>query len=442
MSARSPSSARRPPRARGWIAALSLGLAAGPAQAADWLRILGEEAPGADAKPRATGFLEAVGEAVVGGGSAQGLPAELGDLEGELPSFNRVGPGDATWGFSVKRARFGLRGVVPGAKDIVSYAISAEFGDNQLTRTAPVVLTDAATNLRLAPFAQLRLGQFKLPTAEEAIESNPQAAHFVNFSTGLAALMLESPVEGGAYTGGGSGLRDVGAMAWGHHDLGGGGLGYALMLSNGRMGGLDVDDNKDLTGRVSATLWGQGERRDPRRDELVAFAWWQEGSRLVAPALTAAAADAAPQRHDRRRRGAGLSLQRQGLHLRSELIDAQGVIDAGFRLPFPGQEVVILGEGQARASNTFAHYTRPVGDGFHLGGGLRYDRMRRWTEAAADERVFSTWTANGTVGIGEKVHLLVDYERRSVRAPEGAAATTRLLDTMGDRVSGELVVNF
>lgn len=423
-------------------AALWLTLTVPVAQAADWLRILGEEAPGADAKPRATGFLEAVGEGIVGGGSAEGLPAELGDLEGELPSFNRIGPGDATWGFSVKRARFGLRGVVPGSKDSVSYAISAEFGDNQLTRTEPVVLTDAATNLRFAPFAQLRLGQFKLPTAEEAIESNPQAAHFVNFSTGLSALMLESPVEGGKYTGGASGLRDVGAMLWGHHDVGGGGLRYALMLSNGRMGGLDVDDNKDLTGRVSATLWGRGDPRDPQREELVAFGWWQEGSRLVAPELSAAAADAEPQRHDRRRRGAGLSLQRGGLHVRSELIDAQGVIDAGFRVPFPGQEVVVLGDAQARASNSFAHYTRPVGDGYRLGGGFRYDRMRRWTEAAADERVFSTWTANGTVCVGPKVSLLLDYERRGLSAPEGTAATTRLLDTMGDRVSGELVVNF
>jgi hypothetical protein len=104
--------------------------------------------------------------------------------------------------------------------------------------------------------------------------------------------------------------------------------------------------------------------------------------------------------------------------------------------------VVILGEAQARASNTFAHYTRPVGDGVHLGGGLRYDRMRRWTDAPVDTRVFQTWTLNATVGLGEKVNLLLDYERRGVRAPDGAAATTRLLDTMGDRVSGELVVNF
>lgn len=429
-------------RVLGVVMLLGASLTVSPARAADWLRILGEEAPGAEAKPRATGFLEAVGEGIIGGASARGLPPELGDLEGASPSFNRVGPGEARWGFSVRRARFGLRGVVPGSIDIVSYAIAAEFGDNQLTRTEPVVLTDAAANLRLAPFAQLRVGQFKLPTAEEAIESNPQAAHFVNFSTGLSALMLESPVEDGKYTGGASGLRDVGAMFWGHHDVGGGGLRYALMLSNGRMGGLDVDDNKDLTGRVSAVLWGRGDQRDPHRDELTTWAWWQEGSRIVAPARSAAPADVQPQRHDRRRRGAGMGLQIGGLHLRAEGIDAQGVIDAGYRLPFPGQEIVILPEARARAASGFLHADHALESGLSLGAGLRYDRMHRWTDGPADARVFQTWTANGTIGLGEKVRVLVDYERRSADAPEGSAATRRLLDTMGDRVSSELVVQF
>jgi hypothetical protein len=398
---------------------------------------------------------------VVGGESARGLPPELGDHEGALPSFNHIGPGDATWGFSVKRARFGLRGRVPETEGRATYALAAEFGDNKLTRTEPVVLTDAAINLRAAPQLQLRLGQFKLPTAEEAIENNPQAAHFVDFSAGLTALLLESPVEDGVYTGGASGLRDVGAMAWGRQALGPAELSYGFMVSNGRMGGLDVDDAKDLTGRLSVGLLGEGDPRDPQRDELRAFAWWQQGQRslegVAAPpaggaAEGEAAGDAAGEADshggghgagaDRQRRGFGLNYQHGGLHLRSELIDATGVIDAGYRLPFTGQAVVMLPEAQGRATNTFAHYTAHVGAHGHLGGGLRYDRYRRWTTRPADERVFHALTLNATVGLGAHLHLLLDYERLSAVAPQGSAGTAALLDTMGDRVAGELVARF
>lgn len=416
---------------------LGAGLAR-PAAAAEWLIIGGEEPADAGVMPRPNGFLEAVGEGVVGGGSARGLPPELGDLEGEKPSFNHIGPGDATYGFSVKRARFGLRGVVPESGKAVTYAIAAEFGDNKLTRTEPVVLTDAAINVRVAPQAQLRLGQFKLPTAEEAVESNPQAAHFVNFTTGMESLMLESPVEDGHYSGGASGLRDVGLMAWGHQGIGEGGLSYALMFSNGRMGGLDVDDAKDLTGRLRATLWGRGDRRDPHREELAVFGWWQEGSRLIP-------VSGDPEQEEARRRmrrGAGLNLQLHGLHLRSELIDAEGVIDAGYRLPFSGQDVVILPTGQGTATNTFAHYTAEVGHHAHLGGGLRYDRYRRQSDRPTDERLYSTTTLNATIGYGAHVHLHLDYELREAHAPNSAADTERLLATMGDRASGELVISF
>ena len=257
----------------------------------------------------------------------------------------------------------------------------------------------------------------------------------------MESLLLESPVEDGHYTGGASGLRDVGLMAWGHQDIGEGGLSYALMFSNGRMGGLDVDDAKDLTGRLRATLWGQGDRRDPHRDELALVGWWQEGSRMV-PVGAGLDEEELEEARRRMRRGAGLNLQLHGLHVRSELIDAEGVIDAGYRLPFAGQDVVILPYGRGRSTNTFVHYTAEVGEHWHLGGGVRYDRYHRYHERPTDERLYQTTTLNTTFGYGARVHLHLDYELRGIEAPHGSAQTERLLATMGDRVAGELVISF
>ncbi len=414
--------------------ALLFTLGGAPAQAADWLEIHGDLPADAPTTPQLGGFLQIVGEGIVGGERAPALPGALAEQEGVLPTFNRVGPGDATYGASVRRARFFFRGAVPKTDQRVSYALSAEFGDNQLTRLEPVVLTDAAVNVMIFPALQLRAGQFKLPTAEEALESNPLAARFINNSAGLTALLLENPVLDGKYAGGASGLRDVGAQLWGRWDGAHQGLSAALMVSNGRIGGLDVDNEKDVTGRIHATLWAEGDPRDPHREALEVFGWWLEGSRegLGGPE--------AP-RMDRRRRGAGISFATGGLQARSELIDAVGAIDAGTVSPFPGQPVLLLADGQGLASSTFAHYTRPIGgEGLSLGGGLRYDRYARRTDRPTDERLAQTWTGDLTLGLGPRAHLMLDYERRSLHAPAGPAAANALLDTLGDRLSAQLVI--
>ena len=41
---------------------------------------------------------------------------------------------------------------------------------------------------------------------------------------------------------------------------------------------------------------------------------------------------------------------------------------------------------------------------------------------------------------GPRARLMLDYERRAVAAPEGGPAAAALLNTLGDRVSGQLVV--
>ena len=178
------------------------------AAAADWLMLQGTELAADPAPVRPWGFVQALGEGVAFGSPVDGLSAEsLQAFNGERASFNRVGTGDATWGLSIRRARAGLRGAIPKTDGRVAWMLAAELGDNQLTRLDPVVLTDASITFSYIPGARIRVGQFKLPLGEEALEMNPLAAEFVNFSSATSQLLLESSSVAGVYTSGASGFR-------------------------------------------------------------------------------------------------------------------------------------------------------------------------------------------------------------------------------------------
>lgn len=122
--------------------------------------------------------------------------------------FNALDNG-GTWGLAVRRARPGLRSAVPGTDGRVSYFLLAELGTAAIARDGPT-LTDAAITLSYVPCARLRIGQFKLPLMDEAVEANPLAAEWVNFSLPAAALVNGNRVRDGKLDGGASGFRDVG----------------------------------------------------------------------------------------------------------------------------------------------------------------------------------------------------------------------------------------
>ncbi len=390
------------------------------AAAADWLLLQGTEMGPDPAPIRPWGFVQALGEGVAFGPPVEGLEAEsLAAFEGQRASFNRIGSGDASWGFSVRRARAGLRGAIPKTEGRVAWLLAAELGDNQLTRLEPVVLTDASVTFSYIPGARIRVGQFKLPLGEEALEMNPLAAEFINFSAATSQLLLESPVSAGAYTAGASGFRDIGVQLFDSLALGPGGISYALMLSNGRMGALDGDNPKDLTARLAwaPVIWG--EAASPRREGLQVFGFWQQGERTVEGAQ-------AP----RIRRGGGLELERAGWHGRVEAIQAHGTIELGSNPPFPGQAVAVAAEGEAAGGYAFVHYQRGL-----LGGGLRYDQLWRLYDEPADLRIFRTVTASVQLEPAARVRVLLDYEWRTLAAPEGSADAQAIAATMGDRVS-------
>lgn len=397
------------------------------AMAADWPMLQGTESDPAAPMVRPWGFVQVLGEGVPLAEPVQGLSAEaLAPFNGQLASFNRVGSGDATWGLGIRRARIGLRGAIPKTDGRVAYLVAAELGDNQLTRLEPALLTDASVTFSYIPGARLRVGQFKLPLGEEALEMNPLAAEFVNFSAATGQLLLENPIADGAYEGGASGFRDLGVQAFETFPLGRGAVSYAVMLSNGRPGGPDADDAKDLSGRLAwaPIIWG--DPADPQRDELMLYAFWQQGRREIDGEDVA-----------RVRRGGGVQLQRAGWHGRAELIQGQGAIELGANPPFPGQPVGVAPEAAALGGYAFLHYERGL-----FGGGLRYDTLWRAYDSPPDLRVFRTLTVNGQVEITPRERLMVDYELRRLAAPEGSADAQAIAATLGDRVLVQAAVVF
>lgn len=399
----------------------------GTVLAADWLTLQGAETEADAAAVRPWGFVQGLAEGVMFGGPVEGLESEaLAPYNGEVPAFNRVGSGAASWGFSVRRARAGLRGVVPGTDARVNWMIAAELGDNGLTRLEPVLLTDASVTFSLIPGARVRVGQFKLPLGEEALEMNPIAAEFINFSAPTSQLLLENPTAEGAYTGGVNGFRDVGVQVFNTFELGAGELSYAVMLSNGRMGGLDTDNTKDLTGRLywAPVVWGPAA--SPLREELALYAFWQQGQRVVDGVEV-----------PRSRRGGGVQLRHGGWMARIEGVQGVGALETGANPPFPGQPVTVVADGRAVGGTAFAHFERGL-----VGGGLRYDTLWRDTTHAEALRVFHTVTADVQLELSPRARVMVDYERRLLLAPHGSADAQTLGAALGDRVAGQVVVVF
>jgi hypothetical protein len=397
------------------------------AAAADWLLLQGTESGPEPTAVRPWGFVQAVGEGIPFGAPLEGLTSEtLAPFNGELASFNHVGPADATWGLSIRRARAGLRGAIPTTQGRVAWLMAAEFGDNQLTRLDPVVLTDASMTFSYIPGARVRIGQFKLPLGEEALEMNPLAAEFVNFSAATSQLLLENPSSSGAYTAGASGFRDVGVQVFDSFAVGHGALSYALMLSNGRMGALDIDNAKDVTARASwaPMVWGSAEA--PHREEIGIYGYRQQGARTIEEEDVA-----------RIRRGGGVQVEKAGWHARIEAIQGSGAIEAGTNPPFPGQPVVVVAQGEALGGYAYVHYERGL-----LGGGLRYDELWRQYDSPADLRVFRTATADIQVEITPRARIMLDYELRWLLAPEGSADAQAIAASMGDRVSLQAGVVF
>lgn len=397
---------------------------ASAALAADWPVIQGTELGRPDTAAQPFGFVQLVGEAVRAETVTGLTSAALAPYEGQRPSADRVGPGDAAAGFSVRRARLGLRGSVPATEQRVGWLLSVEAGSNAATRVAPVVLSDASVTVSPTDGLHLRAGRFKLPLSDEALEGNPVAATSIDFTAATAQLLQENPVRGGAYVGGGSAFRDVGLSVFGDQALGPLVLSANGVVANGSAGGWDLDDGKDLAARLALTHVFGGEAWDPHRREVSAYAWAQRGSRALesGPAV-------------RLREGAGLDLETASVRLRAEAVRAVGAVEVP--AAFPGLPVEVHADGRAWGAAAWVH-----GTWRWLGGTVRGDLLDRDTQDPAALRTFRTLTLGVDAVAAKRVRVQVDYAFRRADAPQGSPDARRIARATGDRVAAQLGVVF
>lgn len=420
----------RPRRNRARIAASLVmaalaGLGARDAAAADWALLTGSE-DGTDHKPlRPFAFTQLAVEAVEGRRVLGLTSPQLARYEGARPTFNTVGDGDASWGASIRRLRLGLRGTVPESANRVTYFTTVELGHGGMTRLQPVALADAAVSVRLVPGARLRLGQFKLPLAEEVAESNPQAADFIHFTNVSQRLLAEADVTDGTLSSGYYGFRDLGAEVFDGLRFGKVALSYRLMLSNGRMGAMDRDTAKDVSGRVGGAYVFRGADTDPHRHELAWFAWAHTGSREIDGARVA-----------RRRSGVGAQLELERVRARVEVMQGQGALLLGPQPSFDGAPLSVAPFGSAVGGYGQLN-VEPIR---RVVVGVRYEELHTFGERPADERVLRVLTPSVELRFSRKLRFLTSYDARFLDAPSGSEDAKLIARSMGDRIAAQLTL--
>lgn len=392
-----------------------------PARAADWPIVTATEVGVKETPFRFFGFVQVVGEANVLGERVTGLTSpKLRAYEGRWATFNTLPDSEATWGLTVRRLRPGVRGSVPGTDQKISYIATVELGKAGVTRLTPATVMDAGITFSYLPGARIRVGQFKLPLADEVVEANPLSSELVNYSQPASQLLLESRVTGGKVVSNAYGFRDLGVEAFDSFAFGKRlSLSYALMVSQGRMGAVDDDPAKDISGRVTGSWVFSGGASDPHRQELSVYFWGLHGTRAYEGS-----------RAQRNRSGAGVSLELEPVRLRAEILSGQGMIVSGPQPAFASADVAVAPNGRALGFVAFAR-VRLAG---HVLLKMRYDELHRNTESAPDTRVFRTLTPAIEAQITPKMRLMLDYERHWILAPDASADAKRIVDTAGDRV--------
>lgn len=400
-------------------------LLAVPANAADWLMVVGTEEGRPEVALKPFGFLQLSAESLLFASPVTGLESDaLADFDGKMALFNDL---EEPVELSIRRARFGMRGSIPGTSRRVSYLVSLEAGMNAATRDTGVVLMDASVTLSFIPGLRLRVGQMKLPTMDEAIEVNPIAHNSVRFSPLVTQLLLEQPVVAGKLAGPAYALRDIGVMGFDsllffEDRLQ---LSYAVMVSQGRKGGLDIDAHKDLTGRVQLSWLPEGKPYAPFRKEVSAFAWASGGGRVVDG-----------QDVLRARAGVGAFVHFHPVRARLEVVGAQGAL---FMPPaFEGQPYRVIRDGTAFgwAFDASVDVIGPLSLSFGV------DELYRQWQVPAEARLLRSVGVGAELELSKNTRLVVDYTFRDLEAPWASADAKRIAATMGDVLSAQLTVTF
>lgn len=414
---------------RTWLLVLAIVAWAAPAMAADWLTIQSTERGREDTPVKVWGFAQLLGEAILAE-PVEGLTSpNLEANNGRYASFNVLAGEDTRTSFVVRRLRLGVRGAIPKTEQRIVYFLAAELGQNAINEQTPVKLIDAAVSFDLHQAFRVRVGQFKLPLADETLESNPNTADMINLSNVVLALLHERAVKGGEVIPGGSGTRDIGVQLSGAPRLGDLELAWALGLTNGRMGAQDDNNAKDISGRAQLAWLLDDKPLAGERDELAIYAWGLSGAR-----------DLSAQDHVwRTRAGGGLQWRyQQQWRARVEGVWARNALITGGKPPFPGNPRQVIARGDAWGVTGLFGY-RPIPQ---LELDLGANRLHTEPGQGADERIAWEQTVGVQYFAHPKAKVMLNAALRQSYAPAASEDVQTILETQGPRLSLQVTANF
>lgn len=336
MLNRLPATLRRPlAQAIAVLGATTALMSPAQALAVDWPGLAGTEAGRPVSALYPYGFVQFLAESTPFASDLSGLTgAALQPANGQ-PHANNV---EAPVALSIRRARLGLRGVIPQSQDRISWHLSAEAGHNGVTRDRGVSLLDASVTLQAHEALQLRVGQFKLPVMDEVAQPIPMTLPTANVSQ-VGLLLLEQPIVAGQFAGQAYAFRDLGAQILGRQQRGAWEAAWALMLSQGRFGAADTDRQYDTSGRLQvAWLANPAKPHVGDRDEVSVFAWHLTGKRQASDGsgLT-----------QRMRQGVGAHVHLGQLRSRVEVVRANGEILLGRNPATSAGKLAMSADGSA-----------------------------------------------------------------------------------------------
>ncbi|MHB1246659.1 MAG: hypothetical protein ACYCZH_09460 [Sulfuriferula sp.] len=429
------------------------------AWATNWLQLQNNEAPNAP-DFKLWGFVQPTYTANQGG-AVHGLkgPPQVTAYNGRTPVFNTVAP-DLTNRDTLQflRARIGARGFIPGTDKKINYFVLFEAGNNGLTRTHDIAVSDASVTFNYIPGARIRAGLVRMPMGEESLQG-VALLDYINFTGVTDGLLNErfmqqaSPSAGRAaaptnlaranVVGSVGGFRDIGVEVYDWFRQGKMEYAYAVMVSNGSgITSLHDDNNsKDVTARLQAAYVFGG--KGPRRQDVMAYIWHQEGKRPFGG-----------QEYTRMREGLGAKYLRNGVRVSGEYMRGSGMILGGPNLPF--QDV---GSPGFQPLTTVGLNSNNKADGWYLETGwrfapkwevdLRHDEYDRFTNDAANERLFTTWTLGSQYFMNKSTRITVNYDFRKLEVSNpGVLSGVQLNNaqviahSIGDRVAVQLTYIF
>jgi Phosphate-selective porin O and P. len=408
------------------------------ALAANWLQLQGNEPPGVASPVRVFGFLQPTYESFIGN-TVEGATAGSG-FNGKHPQFDTQTPDrTGTDSFNVLRARIGVRGVATPISDKINYFLLAEFGNNGITHNSgPVVLTDASVTFNYIPGARLRIGRFKYPGPEEALQPIPAVMPYVEFTSVTQQMIFGrdlQPAPAGSPSapagaaaakqiGGVDAFRDNGVQVYDWFDHGPWEYAYAVMVGNGAgLSTTDNNGNKQVTARVQSSYIFGG--KGPYRQDVTGWLWYQTGK-----------VHFGDTDYNRMREGLGFKYERDPLRVTAEYMRGTGVIFNGVNPPFTDPNIatvstVALGnDNKGRGWYVEAGY-KPFMHGIpglmkplpKLQLEARYDTYDRLPNSATLERRFNTWTLGAQYFFTPRVRVTLNYAIRSLKIGNPAAIT-------------------